>query len=78
MKWVGEGSGTIYVSVGDYIDKNDVYKVLDRGAVVSIAPYARRIDLVSIRYTYMILICPLYIHFYVVYSHYKSTAFFFS
>jgi hypothetical protein len=46
MKWVGEGSDTTYVKLGNYIDDHNVYKVLDRGAVVGIAPYKSSVDTV--------------------------------
>jgi len=36
-----------YVPLEDYVDRKDVYKVLDRGGCVAIAPYAKRVDKVS-------------------------------
>lgn len=44
MKWVGEGSEVTYISLDDYINASDVYKVLDRGAVIAITPYAKRVE----------------------------------
>ncbi|ODN05640.1 Ectonucleotide pyrophosphatase/phosphodiesterase family member 6 [Orchesella cincta] len=44
MKGVGEGSNVTYLSLDDYINASDVYKVLDRGAVFAITPYAKRLE----------------------------------
>lgn len=44
MKWVGEGSDVQYVSLDEYINASDVYKVLDRGPVIAITPYAKRVE----------------------------------
>ncbi|XP_021967716.1 glycerophosphocholine cholinephosphodiesterase ENPP6 [Folsomia candida] len=46
MTWIGGGSGTVYVPVGDYVNSSYVYKVLGKGAMMQIAPYSRRIDTV--------------------------------
>lgn len=44
MKWVGEDSDVTYVSLDQYVNASDVYKVLDRGGVIAITPYAKRVE----------------------------------
>ncbi len=44
MTWIGEGSGTVYVPIGDYVNSSYVNKVLGAGTMMSIHPYNSRIN----------------------------------
>lgn len=47
MSWTGEDSGTVLVSLSDYVNSSYVHKVLGYGAVMAIAPYGREVENVS-------------------------------
>ena len=47
MTWTGEGSGVKYVSLDEHLDKSEIYRALDKGATMSIVPFARYFPSVS-------------------------------
>ncbi|CAG7718636.1 unnamed protein product [Allacma fusca] len=44
MTWTGMGSGVQYISLDSQIDKSEVYRSVDRGSFMAIAPFAKHLD----------------------------------